>query len=182
MKRWRVWAKALWPLAICAAAHAQSMDHEAHMKMMADAQRQAEVAQRGADVMPFSLAATTHIFTRSDTGGTQQVVAKTSGDTVQVQRIRQHLRHIRAQFLKGDFSGPSHIHGQDMPGLAELKAARPGQIAIAYHDIQNGAELQYKTADAKLVTALHQWFDAQLADHGTDAVEGQAPHGGMKMP
>lgn len=29
----------------------------------ADADRQAEVAQRGAEVMPFSLKATTHIFT-----------------------------------------------------------------------------------------------------------------------
>ncbi|MCJ7798989.1 MAG: hypothetical protein MUP33_04400, partial [Polaromonas sp.] len=39
------------------------MDHAAHMKMMADAQRQAEVSQRGKDVMPFRLPATTHIFT-----------------------------------------------------------------------------------------------------------------------
>ncbi len=30
--------------------------------LAADAKRQAEVAQRGADVMPFSLAATTHVF------------------------------------------------------------------------------------------------------------------------
>jgi len=28
-----------------------------------------------------------------------------------------------------------------MPGLAELKAAKPGQIAIAYKDVKGGAEL-----------------------------------------
>ncbi|WP_221179057.1 hypothetical protein [Pseudomonas brassicacearum] len=39
-------------------------------------QRQAEVADHGKDVMPFSLAATTHIFTKTAEGGIQQVVAK----------------------------------------------------------------------------------------------------------
>ena len=42
-----------------------AMDHAAHMKMMEQMQRQAEVAGRGKDVMPFSLAATTHIFTKN---------------------------------------------------------------------------------------------------------------------
>jgi len=179
-------------LAVASAANAQtmdgqamdhqSMDHAAHMKMMAEAQRQAEVSKLGKDVMPFSLAATTHLFAKSDTGGTQQVVAKDAGDAVQIQRIREHLHAIHAQFSRGDFSGPTHIHGQDMPGLAELKAAKPGQIAIAYKDIQGGAELNYTTSDANLVAALHTWFDAQLSDHGKDAMEGQMQHGGMTMP
>lgn len=157
------------------------MDHAAHMKMMAAAQRQAEVSRLGKDVMPFALAATTHIFAKSESGGTQQVVAKAAGDATQTQLIRQHLHDIQAQFLKGDFSGPTHIHGQAMPGLAELKAAKPGQIAIDYRDIQDGAELAYKTSDAKLVAALHKWFDAQLSDHGKDAMEGHVHHEGMKM-
>ena len=69
-----------------------------------------------------------------------------------------------------------------MPGLAALKAARPGQIAIAYTDLKDGAELSYITANAALVSALHQWFDAQLADHGKDAMTGHAGHGDMKKP
>ena len=153
-----------------------NMDHSAHMKMMADAQRQAQVSQTGKDVMPFTLAATTHIFTKTDNGGVQQVVAKAVGDDVQAQLIRQHLQDIRAQFLKGDFSGPVHVHGQSMPGLAELRAAGPGQIAIDYRDITGGGELVYKTSNAALVAALHTWFDAQLSDHGKDAVEGQTGH------
>ncbi|MES2399535.1 MAG: aspartate carbamoyltransferase [Pseudomonadota bacterium] len=159
----------------------QNMDHAAHMKMMAEARRQAEVSRLGKDVMPFALAATTHVFSKSDTGGTQQVVAKAAGDDVQIRLIRQHLHAIQAQFLKGNFSGPSHIHGQAMPGLAELKAARPGQIAIGYRDIKDGAELTYKTRDTKMVAALHKWFDAQLSDHGKDAAEGHMHHDGMKM-
>jgi hypothetical protein len=150
----------------------------------ADAQRQAEVARLGADVMPFDLKATTHVFTKSADGGTQRVVAKKAADEQQVKLVREHLREIRAQFLKGDYAGPSHIHGADMPGLAELQSARPGQVSIDYKDVKSGAELTYRTSDAKLVAALHRWFDAQLSDHGADAMAGhlQHDHGAMKKP
>lgn len=142
----------------------------------ADPQRQAEVAKLGADVMPFSLKATTHIFTKTAEGGVQRVVAKSTTDVQQVKFVREHLRDIQTQFLKGDFSGPTHIHGAEMPGLADLKAAQPGQVAIDYREIDTGAELTYRTADAKLAAALHQWFDAQLSDHGADAMAGHMHH------
>jgi len=174
-------------LACAGGAHAQTMDHSrmdhgAHMANMPHGQRQADVAQRGKDVMPFSLAATTHIFSKTAQGGVQQVVVKNANDAEQVRLTRLHLREIRDQFLKGDFSGPTRIHGQDMPGLSALKEARPGQITIDYKDLKEGAELNYTTANAELVTALHQWFDAQLADHGKDAMAGHGGHGNMKKP
>jgi len=146
----------------------------------ADPQRQAEVAKLGADVMPFSLTATTHIFTKTANGGVQRVVAKSASDVQQVKLVREHMRDIQAQFLKGDFSAPTHIHSAEMPGLADLKAAKRGQLSIDYKDVDAGAELTYRTADAKLVSALHQWFDAQLSDHGTDAMAGHMhDHGAM---
>ncbi|HEX7438551.1 MAG TPA: aspartate carbamoyltransferase [Caldimonas sp.] len=147
----------------------------------ADVERQAEVARRGAEVMPFSLKATTHIFTRTDRGGTQRVVAKDASDSVQVRLVREHLHELQRQFRKGDFSGPAHIHGAAMPGLADLKAATPGAISVAYKDVQGGAELTYRTSDATLVAALHRWFDAQLSDHGADAMQGH-PHQHADMP
>ena len=148
--------------------------------LAADAQRQAEVANRGADVMPFDLKATTHIFTKTSTGGTQRVVARNTSDATQTRLVREHLRDIEGEFKKGDFSGPSHIHGEDMPGLAQLKTARPGDILIAYKDVESGAELTYRTKNAKLVSALHAWFDAQVSDHGGDAMAGhQHQHGDM---
>jgi hypothetical protein len=137
-----------------------------------DATRQADVARRGADVMPFSLAATQHVFTKTSDGGTQRVVARKASDRTQVKLVRQHLHDIEAQFRRGDFTGPAHIHGDDMPGLAELKSAQPGEIAIRYRDVPGGAELAYRTANPALVTALHAWFDAQLSDHGHDAMAG----------
>ena len=147
-----------------------------HTTHSTDGQRQAEVAKRGTDVMPFSLKATTHIFTKSGDGGTQRVITKDVSDAVQTGLVREHLREIQRRFKQGDFSGPSHIHGNDMPGLAQLKAAKPGQISIAYRDVKGGAELTYRTSNAKLVSALHTWFDAQLSDHGPDATAGHQHH------
>ena len=150
------------------------------LAIAAYAQRQAEVAERGKDVMPFSLEATTHIFTKTAEGGTQRVVAKNVADVGQTKFVRAHLQEIKQQFLKGDFSGPSHIHGKDMPGLGELRSAKPAQIAIDYREVNGGAELAYRTSDPVMVAALHKWFDAQISDHGSDAMEGhQHHHGGV---
>jgi hypothetical protein len=137
--------------------------------------RQNEVATRGAQVMPFKLKATTHIFSKLVDGGIQQVVVKDPGDDSQLRLVREHLRQITDQFRKGDFSGPERIHGMSMPGLAELKKAKPGDIQIKYHNIPSGGQAHYSMSNKALVAALHDWFDAQLLDHGTDATEGHDP-------
>jgi hypothetical protein len=148
----------------------------------ADADRQAEVASRGAEVMPFKLQSTTHVFTKTADGGVQRVVVKDPADLEQVRRVREHLREMQARFGSGDFSGPTHIHGAEMPGLAQLKAAQPEQLAIAYRDIAGGAELTYRSKDLTLVSALHDWFEAQLGDHGADARDGHSHHHGEMLP
>ncbi len=134
--------------------------------------RLAVVHERSADVMPFDLSATTHIFTKTPSGGVQRVVAKDVHDGTQTGLIRGHLREIADQFSRADFSAPTHVHGADMPGLAALKAAPAGAIRTRYQDIGAGAEISYSSTDPKIVAALHEWFDAQLADHGADAVAG----------
>lgn len=146
------------------------MDHAAHMAAIA--RQQDEVVQRGKEVMPFDLSTSLHVFTKTPDGGIQRVVARRAEDAGQVQQIRLHLEDIRKQFSQGDFSGPRQIHGEQMPGLVALQSAKPGQIAITYHALPEGAELSYVTADPRLVSALHDWFDAQVSDHGKDAVAG----------
>lgn len=138
-----------------------------------DTARQAEVARRGGHVMPFDLRATTHVFTKTPSGGVQRVVAKDNAHGPQVALVRGHLRDIQQQFSRGDYSGPSHIHGHDMPGLAELRAS-PGKLSITYREVAAGAELEYRSGDPGIVATLHRWFDAQLADHGADAMAGEA--------
>jgi hypothetical protein len=144
-----------------------------------DSQRQSEVAQRGARVMPFSLAATSHVFTKTRDGGIQRVIARNEADAKQTRLIREHLHRIRQEFASGDFSDPAQIHGDDMPGLAKLKAARPGRLTVSYQEVKGGAQLVYRSSDPELVAALHEWFDAQLFDHGADAAEGHHHHHGM---
>ena len=131
-----------------------------------------EVQRRGAQVMPFSLEQTTHIFTKTDKGGIQQVIAKENADADQIGLIRSHLAKISRQFAQGDFSDPEKIHGVEMPGLAAMKGAKPGQITIGYKELSNGAQIDYSTEVPGLIEAIHQWFDAQLSDHARHAVPG----------
>jgi len=131
-----------------------------------------EIAQRGAHVMPFDLMQTQHIFTKTETGGVQQVLVRDPANTKQIELIRQHLMKISGEFSQGDFSDPEKIHGKEMPGLAVLSTAKPGQLHIQYKQLHIGAEITYAAEDTALITAIHEWFNAQLADHGPDAMPG----------
>ena len=133
-----------------------------------DTDRQTQVAARGAEVMPFDLEATTHQFTKSPTGGRQTVVADEPGNQAEIAAIRQHLKKEEAAFQAGDFSDPASIHGEDMPGLAILEA-NGDALDIRYVEILDGAAVDFVTADAQLAEALHDWFDAQVIDHGDHA-------------
>lgn len=143
-----------------------------------DAQRQADVARRGAQVMPFDLAKTTHVFAKTAGGGTQRVVAKDPKDVEQVRLVRSHLRAVGPQFRRGDYGAPEQIHGASMAGLEALRRAPPGAISVRYADTPAGGMLTYASRDPELIAALHRWFDAQLSDHGADAMAGHTHHGG----
>jgi hypothetical protein len=57
----------------------------------------------------------------------------------------------------------------EMPGLAELRTGAT-RIQVQYKDVSTGGgRITYTTADPSLVSALHEWFDAQLMDHGAHA-------------
>lgn len=142
----------------------------------ADEKRLDEIAERGSHVMPFDLEKTTHIFTKTESGGIQQVIVKNKSDTEQINLIRIHLSEISNEFMHGNFSNPEKIHGEAMPGLIELKAAKSGQIRIEYKELPDGAEITYSTEVEKLKHAIHQWFDAQLSDHARHAVPGYSHH------
>lgn len=133
--------------------------------------RQAEVAERGAEVMPFDLDATTHRFTKTSGGGLQTVTADDPSDETQVRLVREHLRDERDKFARGDFDDPARIHGMDMPGVAELSVGYQ-RVDVTYAQVPAGAELRYTTDEADLVDAIHAWFDRQVADHGAHAEAG----------
>jgi len=132
-----------------------------------------EIAKRGSQVMPFALEKTLHQFTPTANGGVQRVIARDSQDSEQIALIQQHLLDMTKKFSQRDFSGPGYIHGANMPGLQTLAAASANQLQIDYTSEKNGASIQYSSQDAEIVTAIHQWFAAQLHDHGADAEPGR---------
>ena len=142
----------------------------------ADEQRLNAVVERGSHVMPFDLEQTTHVFSKTEDGGVQQVIVKDPDNAEQIKLIRQHLTKISDEFKRGDFSNPAKIHGDAMPGLAELRKAKPNQIAIVYKELPDGAEIKYSSDNPTLINAIHQWFDAQLSDHARHAVSGHPHH------
>ena len=128
---------------------------------------QAEVAERGADIMGFDLDRSTHIFEKIESGGRQQVVSD-DNDAEQIQLIQAHMAEIAMQFSNGDFHGPEHIHGEHMAGLHDLIMGHE-KLNIEYSDIEAGGQILYTTEESEMVNAIHAWFDAQVQDHGSHA-------------
>ncbi len=123
------------------------------------AERQEAVVQAGAEVMPFALDETTHIFTDTQSGGRQDVVADDPTDENSIEAIGEHLAEEAAKFRIGDFSDPEAIHGSAMPGLAALKSGFD-QIDVELFETATGAAI---------TSAIHLWFEAQTSDHGSHA-------------
>ena len=130
--------------------------------------RQAAIHDAGQHVMPFDLGQTTHIFEMTDTGGVQEVVSDDPTDSTQISLIRQHLQHEASRFRAGDFTDPTSLHGNDMPGVRELAEGRD-EISVEYSEAPSGGQIVFMTKDLRLLTALHRWFGAQLSDHASDA-------------
>lgn len=140
-----------------------------------DRERQAAVAERGAEVMPFDLDRTSHVFTPAASGGVQEVIADDPADAGQIRLIREHVQAEAARFARGDFDDPTAVHGDDMPGLATLRTEY-SKMTAAYTELPDGAKITYVSRDPSVIKALHAWFEAQLGDHGDHAERGGQEH------
>jgi hypothetical protein len=132
--------------------------------------RQEEVTTKGSKIMPFNLEQTMHHFQPLENGGLQMVTVKDPSNSTQIALIQAHLKEEAEKFHRGDFSDPTKIHGENMPGLAALQTGAQ-RINVQYTALPNGAQIRYSTKEPVLVMALHQWFAAQRADHGHHAVQ-----------
>lgn len=131
--------------------------------------RQATVREMGSHVMPFSLEETTHIFKQLPDGGIEQVLVKDATNKDQISLIQMHLEYETNSFRQGNFSDPMKIHGEDMPGVNDMRK-NVAEIIFTYHALPNGAEIIYASKDPDAISAIHTWFDAQVKDHGQDAL------------
>lgn len=130
---------------------------------------QEHVHGHGHEVMPFDLSRTLHVFRMTDDGGIQKVITRGEAPQPdQVHRIQHHLQMEAAAFQQGNFSDPAHLHGGDMPGLRELRAGA-ARLDVRYTALPDGAQIELRSGDRQLVTAIHRWFGAQLSEHGADA-------------
>ena len=125
-----------------------------------------ETRQRIQQAVPYALNETLQTFSKTAHGGVQHVVVKSAGNTSQIKLIQSHLLKMANDFRKGDFSATERMHGADMPGLALLKKAETDDIKYEYKALENGAQIHYSTEFPPYVQALHEWFDAQMSDHG----------------
>lgn len=130
--------------------------------------RQSMIHDRGSMVMPFNLSTTTHVFNKTERGGVQRITVDRDGADPDVSKIRSHLQRVATEFDNGNFSDPATLHGDEMPGLNTLQD-RSDELNVTYRVVDRGAAVTYETADQAVVDALHDWFDAQLRDHGSDA-------------
>ena len=145
-----------------------TMDHAQHDQ--SHTAQEADFAKREQAVMPFDLDASLHIFEDTATGGVQQVVANDPNDTETIELIRSHLKEEAELFALGNFDDPSYLHGEAMPGLADLKSAgERGLLEVSYSTLGEGAQISYASQDPDVIIALHLWFQAQVTDHGEHA-------------
>jgi hypothetical protein len=83
----------------------------------ADAQREAEVDQRGDQGMGFSHAMTDHHFHLSPDEGSIEVESDSPDDSASREAIRRHMQKIAGMFAQRNFSPPMFIHHTVPPGV-----------------------------------------------------------------
>jgi hypothetical protein len=57
-----------------------------------------------------------------------------------------------------------------------LKRAETDDIKYEYKALPNGAQIHYSTEYPQYVQALHEWFDAQMSEHGNEVVPEHIKH------
>ncbi len=117
-------------------------------------------------LLPYAVDQALEGFAKTPDGGVMQIVVKPSGDETQIKPMQQYLRQTAKEYGKGDFSSTERFHGTDMPGLAQMKSAKTGEIRYQYKALRNGGQIRFSTEYPQLLEALHAWIEAQIKEHG----------------
>jgi hypothetical protein len=133
----------------------------------ADAQRAAEVDQRGDEGMGFSHAMTGHHFHLLPDGGSIEVESDSPEDNASKEAIRRHMQKIAGMFAQGDFSLPMFIHDTVLPGVEVMKRLKD-QIAYTAENTAKGAQVRIVTGNPEALVAVHEFLRFQIKDHRTN--------------
>jgi hypothetical protein len=132
----------------------------------ADAQRAAEVDQRGDEGMGFSHAMTGHHFYLLPDGGSIEVESDSPDDNASKEAIRRHMQKIARMFSQGDFSLPMFIHDTVPPGVEVMKRLK-NQIVYTAENTAKGAQVRIVTRNPEALVAVHDFLRFQIKDHRT---------------
>jgi hypothetical protein len=124
--------------------------------------------ERGRIAMGVDQYASTHHFDALSDGGRIELL-RDDGDSVDVARIRAHMREIARAFAEGNFSTPAAVHLRQVPG-ADVMAARRALIRYEAHDLPRGAELRIRTRDPAALAAIHRFMAFQRSEHRATGV------------
>ena len=100
-------------------------------------------------------------------GGRQQDASLAGGGKPECARLSRVLVELRPTHIK---PGPPHyLYSASIrrghAWLAKLQAGAD-RMEVRYVERGDGAEVHFTSQDRTLVAALHDWFDAQVSDHG----------------
>jgi hypothetical protein len=132
-----------------------------------DAQRAAEVDQRGDEGMGFSHVMTGHHFHLLPHGGSIEVESDSPENNASKEAIRRHMQKIAGMFAQGDFSLPMFIHDTVPPGVEVMKRLKD-QIAYTAENTAKGAQVRILTRNPEALAAVHEFLRFQIKDHRTN--------------
>ena len=123
--------------------------------------------QRGAMVMGFDQARTTHHFLLFNDGGAIDVSVNDAADTKNRDAIRSHLPHIAMMFGEGNFDAPMLVHdSKNVPGTGTM-TERKGAIRYEYVETAKGGRVNIVTSDPDALAAVHAFLKFQMDEHKT---------------
>jgi len=134
----------------------------------------AAMQSRGEHVMGVNQYISAHVFEDLPDGGRVVLDRADAADTVDIARIRAHMRDIEAAFRASDFSKPFAVHAQTVPGTAVMTARRD---AISYTAIERprGGEVRITSGDPIAVAAIHEFLAFQREQHHAGGHEESTP-------
>lgn len=105
-----------------------------------------------------------HVFEDLPDGGRIVLERDDPADSAAIATIRGHMRAIADQFARGDFTNPSLVHAQAVPGTGVMQARRAA-IRYTAADRPRGAEVRIVSRDSVAVRSIHQFLAFQRRDH-----------------
>ena len=108
--------------------------------------------RRGAEVMGFDQARTTHHFLLFTDGGAVDISVNESADTKNRDAIRSHLPHIAMMFGEGNFDAPMLVHdSKNVPGTKLMTEPRTYSGVQYYSAKGHGRQKRVNFSPASLM-------------------------------